>query len=320
MKARLRFFIVLSSLTIIALASLALGPAGLRTPLDYLDGIDGVERYRLLRTLAAAVVGVSLALGGGVLQQSLRNPLVDPYLLGISTGASLSVAIGLLLGLAGPLEMGFLAIVGGLASYSLVIATAGLAGFTGSSLIIVGVAYSYLFSSVTTLLVISFPDKLQGSLYWIFGSAAYIDREVLSLAVISALAALAVVVIRLNALEALSLGEEAAEGLGVDVRRLRLDSVTFSLMAVATAVALAGPVGFVGLTAPWIARLLGSTRFSQLAVYSIPLGAGLVLLSDVIARTAASPSELPLTPVTSLLGVPVLVYATLERWKRLEAL
>lgn len=118
----------------------------------------------------------------------------------------------------------------------------------------------------------------------------------------------------------MSLGEEAARGLGIAVERLRAWVATASIVAVAASVALAGPVGFIGLTAPWIARLLGASRFQQVLLASAPLGAGLALASDILARTLASPAELPLTPIASLIGVPILVYAAVERWRGVEAL
>ncbi|BAN90154.1 FecCD family ABC transporter permease [Aeropyrum camini] len=312
-----------SSITVfsmLTLASLALGPAGVKSPLDYIDGLGGVELYRLLRTSASIVVGASLAVSGASLQQALRNPLVDPYLLGISTGASLAVALSLLLGLAGPLGIGSAALAGGLAAFLLVLVTARLAGMTGSGLIIVGVAYSYLFGSLTTLLVLSFPDRLTGALYWIFGSVAYVDRGILATAAGGLGLAAIYLAASSKALEALSLGEEAARGLGIAVERLRAWVATASIVAVAASVALAGPVGFIGLTAPWIARLLGASRFQQVLLASAPLGAGLALASDILARTLASPAELPLTPIASLIGVPILVYAAVERWRGVEAL
>ncbi len=316
---RLTYLASLAALAAACLLSLSLGPAGLVNPLSYLEGGPerGIIEYRAVRTSALLLIGVSLGAAGAAMQQALRNPLVDPYIVGLSSGASLGSVAAIVYGLTLPPLIHASAFAGGLLAFGAVLATSAVAGLTGYSLIVVGVAYSYLFSSATLLLILYSPEKAASSLFWLMGSAAYIERGLLAASIPLTLAGVAAVAALSKALEVLSLGEEYAEGLGVSVARLRAAVAVAAALTVAPLVALAGPIGFIGLTAPWVARLAGARRFQEVLAGAALYGALLALTADIIARVALAPREVPLTIVTSLFGAPLLVYLSVRgggRW------
>ncbi|MCE4610872.1 MAG: iron ABC transporter permease [Desulfurococcales archaeon] len=310
-------FILIAFFSII---SVSVGPAGTINPLDLLTDYDlatrGILEYRLVRTLALIAIGASLGASGATMQQALRNPLVDPYIVGLSSGASLGVVTTLAVGLSHPIILHFAAFAGGLIGFSLVIATSALSGLTGYSLIVVGVAYSYIMSGLSILIMVLFPDKIPSVFLWLLGSAAYVERQLLFTSLPLAIAGITAMALASRSLEVLSLGDEYAEGLGVRVSRVRALAAIATTISVAPMVALAGPIGFIGLTAPWAARMVGASRFQQVLLGAILYGISITLAADVAARLIVAPRELPLTVVTSMIGAPLLVYlSTTRRWR-----
>jgi len=299
--------------------SLSIGAYRLYSPLDILrvaisGGSDvdlAVIELRLWRSIAAISVGVGLAVSGLVIQRLLGNPMADPYILGISPGAALGYLIAVSLGLGLPLWY-LLSFLGGLAAYSTIVVLASLAGLTSLALIVVGVSLSYVFSSASIILLYLLGPQAGLALSWIFGSVAYVPRgSSLTLALV-VLAALTVVVTYRGALTALLLGDETAKALGVRVELLRLALTAAIAFTVSVITAVAGPVGFIGLTAPWIARVAYGADFSKLLLPTIVIGATLGLGSDVVVRAVGGGRELPLTAITALLGAPVLLYLSIR--------
>lgn len=303
-----------------SVASVSVGPAGFINPLNIISGYDdvakGILEYRLVRTLALIVIGAALGASGATMQQALRNPLVDPYIVGLSSGASLAVVAALAAGFSHPITLHLAAFTGGLGGFSLVIVTSALAGLTGYSLIVVGVAYSYIMSGLAIIIMVLAPDKIPSVFLWLLGSAAYIERHLLVTSLPLVVAGALIMALASRSLEVLSLGDEYAEGLGVRVSRIRALAAVASTISVAPMVALAGPIGFIGLTAPWAARMAGASRFQQVLLGATLYGIAITLAADVFARVIVAPRELPLTVVTSMIGAPLLVYLSIaRRWR-----
>lgn len=277
-----------------------------------------IRDLRAPRVLLAALVGAGLSMSGGALQGTLRNPLAEPYLLGVSGGAAVGAVIATALGVASPALVTLSAFAGAAAATLLVSVIARVAGGgTDTRLLLMAGVVVGAFSNAAILVALADapPDRLRGALWWMMGSAAD--------ATWSGVARLALVLVVLGGLlvwwarelDVLSMGDESAAALGVDVdRATRRIFLVASWLAAAT-VAAAGLVGFVGLVVPNIARALGARRHRSMLLVSAIYGAGLVIAADLAARTVRAPAELPLGAVTALIGVPFF----LARMRRLSA-
>lgn len=288
--------------------------------LDILEAIvagDGTSRaiaeYRVTRVAASLLTGAALAAGGAGLQHVLRNPLVDPYLLGISSGAALGAVASIAVFGGDPVVLQASALAGGLSAYAVTVSIAGLAGMRSLTLIVVGVSVGYLAYSGAVLLITLMPDRIPYAFSWLLGTLSYTTREDLKMIAASALAGILMLAVTARRVEAMSLGDERAASMGVEVALTRMIVVTGASLAAAATVSVAGPIGFVGLTAPWIARLTGESRYTRVLAASLLWGAALVAAGDVLARGLFPPRELPLTPVMSLAGAPLLAYLAVKR-------
>ncbi|RLG77797.1 MAG: iron ABC transporter permease [Thermoprotei archaeon] len=268
---------------------------------------------RSIRTLAAAVAGLGLGLSGAGLQYVLRNPLADPYLLGLASGAALGVLIGVLIGRCDPYSLFTLAFAGALATFFLVFALSMLAGMSALAVIVTGITVSYVVSAVNTVLVLALGEKVYGTFLWLFGSVAYALKERVIQSILLVSIAGCWLIIRSRAINTLILGEEVASSLGVNVKSIRTEVVVLSALATAGIVAFAGPIGFLGLAAPWVARLAVGSDFRRLVLMTMVSGPLISILSDVVARVMLTPQEVPLTAVTSVVGAPVLLYLMIRR-------
>lgn len=264
-----------------------------------------VFQVRLPRSVAAALVGVNLAVSGAAFQGILRNPLVESRILGVSAGAGLGAALAMVMR-GGPLGIQGLAFVGGLlaAGLAILLGTA----FGGGVLVLVlsGILVSSFFSSLVTL-VKYFADpyvQLPGLTFWLMGGLSAVRwAQVLPLVGASAFGLLGLFLLRWR-LNLLALSEAEAQALGLSVRRLRFLVVSLGTLLTAAAVSVSGVVGWVGLIVPHAARALVGPDHLFLIPASAGLGAAVLLLLDNISRTAL-PSEIPLDVLTGLLGVPV---------------
>ena len=300
----------------VVFASLSVGPFRGAGPLEVLGLLLGrpagasryVIVYRLMRTAAAALLGAGLAASGVSLQYTIRNPLVDPYLAGVAPGALLGVTAGLLLGKSSPLVLYGLAMLGGFATLVLVVGLAAAMGGSPVNIIVVGVTVSYVLSGLTMLLTIMLGPKIPGVLYWMFGSVAFVTWPLLLKTSAIALPCIAGIALMSRSINTFLLGDEVAESLGVRVRAVRLATFVLASSATSALVAMSGPVGFVGLVSPWVARRLVGSRFPASLAASVVIGAELTMVADVVARVIIYPSEAPLTAVTSIFGAPVLAY------------
>ncbi|HET9275508.1 MAG TPA: iron ABC transporter permease [Gemmatimonadales bacterium] len=277
-------------------------------------GADIVRELRLPRVLLAFLVGGGLGVSGATLQALVRNPLAEPYLLGISTGAGLAAVLAIALGVGGGWGVPLAAFLGALGAIGAVYRLSAVAGrrLDPRILILSGVVVSAFLQALSSaVLTLSDAAQLRNAFLWLLGGFSAASWT--ALAVFGAYAALPLAVLWLSSrsLDLLSLGEEPAESLGLDVVRARRRAYLATSLLTAASVAVCGAIGFVGLVAPHALRgLLGPGHRRLLPAVFVGSGAFLVL-ADTVARTVARPLELPVGVVTALVGVPV--FATLLR-------
>jgi iron complex transport system permease protein len=273
-----------------------------------------VWELRLARSLVAAAAGASLAASGAVLQGLFRNPLADPYSLGVSSGASLGAAIAICLGISG----GFAALgaikvfsfAGALLCSALVYAIAKGARASGpqAALLLAGAAVSSLGSALVSLIV-SLKDKdLHQVFFWLLGGFGGKSWGDLAAALPVALASILLSLGLVRPLDVLGAGEEAAGSIGLDVALARRLAVIAASLGAAAAVSSGGIIGFVGLLGPHIARLFVGPGHRRLIPASAAVGAALLVAADAIARSVASPIELPVGVITAVIGAPVFLW------------
>ncbi|GAA0265891.1 FecCD family ABC transporter permease [Cryptosporangium japonicum] len=277
-------------------------PSGLSTIRDAI-----VWDLRLPRTLLAAVCGAGLALCGAVLQALLRNPLADPYVLGISSGASTGAVLVLVLGVgAGSVGLGLGAFLGALVAFALVLALARVAGGTTDRLILAGVAGTQLFAAITSFVVISSADARQtrGVLFWLLGSLSGAGwGDVLLCSAVLAVGLVVCASLALS-LDAFAFGADAAAALGVPVGVVRAVLLGVTALLTAVLVSAAGAIGFVGLVLPHAARALVGPEHRRLLPATALVGAIFLVWVDTLGRTLLEPQEIPVGVVTALVGVP----------------
>lgn len=314
---------VLISLSLLVLllfaASLLVGPAalGLGESLRALltgtgDAVVLVMReIRLPRALLGMMVGATLGLSGAAMQGYLRNPLAEPGIVGISSSAALGAVIALQTGLAAafPLALPLSALTGAAAAVLLILLLAGPRG-GALALILAGIAISALAGALTSMVLNLSPNPFAAMeiVFWMMGSLA--DRSMLHVWLAAPfMAAGAVILLRLGrGLDALTLGEDAAASMGVNLMRLRWGVILGTALAVGASVAVAGAVGFVGLVVPHLLRPLVGARPSALLPASALGGAAMVLAADIAVRLIAPEQDLKLGVLTALIGAPFFLH------------
>jgi iron complex transport system permease protein len=285
-----------------------LPPLHVHSPLSQVDEAI-VWQLRAPRVVLAALVGGMLAIAGSAYQGVFRNPLADPYFLGVAAGAGLGATLAIAYAAAGsgsgellPLAAFAGAIFGVACAYVLGRSVGGVRS-TGT-LILAGVTVAAFFTAVQTFVQQTHTQTLREVYAWLlggFGAASWHD-----VALVTPYIAVSSVILLLHrrVLDVLSLGDEEAASLGLDVRRVRLLIVVAATAGTAAAVAVSGLIGFVGIIVPHTIRLLVSTSYRAVVPLSLLAGAGFLVLADVIARTIMSPAELPIGVVTAFFGAP----------------
>ncbi|NIL90209.1 Hemin transport system permease protein HmuU [Rhodococcus fascians] len=276
---------------------------------DYRIVIDS----RLPRVLLATVIGAGLAVVGLVVQAMVRNALADPYVLGISSGASVGATSVVLFGTFGALGIYALssaAFLGALAATALVYLLArSPVGLVPLRLVLTGTALGYGFSAMTTVLIFLAPqgDGARSVMFWLLGSLAGATWASVPLAAAVTVAGVAATALTARRLNALSMGDEVSAALGLNAARLRLSLFVTSAAMTGCYVSICGAVGFVGLVVPHVARLLVGADHSRLVVITPVLGAAFLVTADLVSRTVLPPQELPLGAITAAVGVPAFV-------------
>jgi iron complex transport system permease protein len=288
-----------------ALASFGTTPCGLSR-----EQFDILFQIRLPRILLAAAVGGSLATAGAGYQALLRNPLAEPYLLGISNGAAVGTMIALVFFGANEWTRPLLAFTGALVATLAVYRLArGRAGATPERLILAGVIVTTFLSSVivfvTTLMDAT---RIRSFTFWLLGDLSGTSRSLLPVAITIAIAGTLALTLNARSLNLLMLGERDAFDLGVEVGRVRIVVFVVASLLVGSSVAASGSVGYVGLVVPHLARLsLGSDN--RISIPAAALGGALfVIVADTVARTIIAPRELPVGAITALIGAPLFIY------------
>lgn len=262
-----------------------------------------LEDIRLPRTLAAFVTGSALALAGVLMQVLLRNPLADPYILGLSGGAAVGALASIMLGLGGWWLSGT-AFVGALISVAVVFGIASRAGsWSTTHLLLTGVVVSAGWGALINLMLsTSASASVQGMLFWLMGDLSQSSVGPAQIGVLVAGAALAMRAAR--SLNVLVRGDLVAASLGVDIKRLRLSLFFGASLLTVIAVTTAGSVGFVGLVVPHMLRLIGARDHRVLIPFSLLIGGTFLVVADTLARTLLAPQQLPVGVITALIGVP----------------
>lgn len=276
------------------------------------DGI--VWELRLPRVLTAAFVGAGLAVAGAVMQSLTRNPLADPYLLGLSSGASLGAVAVLVLGAA--LLLPVAAFAGALLALVAALWLAGAGGpLTPGRMVLAGVAVSQAAAAATSFVIVwsATGDSYREILSWLLGSVAGAGWGSVAIAGVAVAVTGVVLLASAGTLDAFAFGDTAASALGVDVARTRWTLLTVVALLVGALVAVSGSIGFLGLVVPHAVRLVVGPGHRRLLPLSVLVGAVVLVWADTLARSAFAPREVPVGIVTALIGAPV--FAALL-WRR----
>ncbi|MDR5859728.1 iron ABC transporter permease [Halomonas eurihalina] len=284
--------------------------------------------YRLSRAILAACCGTGLALAGVVLQALLRNPLADPFLMGISAGASTGAVTVTIAGVgSGVLTLSLGAFAGAGLAFGLVVALSHAAGSgTGGgrgtqaagAIILAGIAGSQLFNALTAFIIAksASAEQARGIMFWLMGNLSGVRWEDVFLGLPAALTGLVICLWHRRALDAFTFGTDSAASLGIPVRRVR--GVLIAAMALVTAVmvSMVGAIGFVGLVIPHAMRFLVGSRHTRLVPASALAGAIFLIASDILSRTLVPGQVLPIGVVTALIGAPAFALILIRGAKR----
>jgi iron complex transport system permease protein len=293
------------------------------------DGQAGIEsagftgvilvQVRLPRLLLAFMVGSSLAAVGVGLQALLRNPLADPYILGISSGAALGAGLAVLFGIGTTVlavsALPLCAMVGGLISIILVYRIAASYGYLPMhTLLLAGVILNAIFSALIMFVTSMMdPNRSFGMMYWLMGTLTAPDYPVLIVLMLYLLVGMLILFSQARSLNLLTLGEEAARSLGVEVERVKKAVFFTSALLTGAVVSVSGMIGFVGMVIPHAVRMLIGADHRLLLPASALVGGMYLMAADTIARTVLSPGEIPVGIVTALAGGPFFIYLLMAR-------
>ncbi|WBB92365.1 iron chelate uptake ABC transporter family permease subunit [Verrucosispora sp. WMMC514] len=299
------------------LRHIGLGEIAPNPPLPrLLDALIWESRFP--RVLLSALVGAALAVSGAVLQAITRNPLADPYLLGVSSGASTGAVAVILLGIGGGMSLSTGAFIGGLLAFGLLLLLLGGGRVASPTrVVLTGVLVSQFFAAVTSLILMISGDanSTRGFTYWLLGTLAGARWDGVDFTAVIILAGVVAILFFAPSLDAFTFGWDSATALGVNVTAVRIWLMVLTSLITAAAVAASGAIGFVGLLVPHAVRILVSPMHRTLLPLSAVVGAILLIWVDTFARTAFTPHELPAGVITALLGAPAFALVL----KRLES-
>ncbi|MBO0961854.1 iron ABC transporter permease [Neobacillus sp. MM2021_6] len=296
--------------------------------LPSLDVIDSMQtsivlNIRLPRVLLAGLVGAALAIAGAAFQGLLRNPLADPYTLGVSSGASVGAVLTLFFHLSipfiGMFTLPLLSILFSFFTIFLVLAFARKIerSMRVETIILTGIIFSSFLGAFISLMIALTGDELRQIIGWLLGSVSMRGWEYIKIILPFFILGSAILLFNAKELNAMSFGEERAQHLGVNVQKRKLIILSAGSILTGAAVAVSGTIGFVGLVIPHLSRMLWGPDHRYLLPLSILIGSGFLILADLVSRTIISPTELPIGVITALIGAPVFALILLQR-KRME--
>lgn len=327
---KILYFLLLVIVILLALVSITIGVAQI-TPIETLQillhnwfnlplkehitsgQVMIVMQIRLPRILMALLTGANLAVTGAIYQSLFRNAMADPFMLGISSGASLGAGIGFVIGGFVP----FYAFIGALVANALVVALSGVRGRVSTMrLLLGGMAINYFFSSILSLIRTYASDRNLTLFSWGMGSLAGASYNRVMILLMVSLPILLCFYCMRKELNLLSLGDDVAKSLGVDVNRLRKLLLLLSSILIATTVSFTGTVGFVGLIIPHMVKLVFGSNYKYTLLLNMYFGMLFVMLCDNLSRALLRSSEIPLGIVTALLGAPYFMFLIYQDRKR----
>jgi iron complex transport system permease protein len=279
-----------------------------------------ILEIRLPRVILAGLVGAALAIAGATYQGLFRNPLADPYLIGVAQGAALGAVIGFLLPIDWQgLGLGIVplfAFIGALLSVAVVYTLARVGKVMPvTTLILAGVALGALLSSIVSYLLITSPEQLHGIMFWLMGSFSLTQWSEIKFVLPYVVVGVGVLLVYARSLNVMQLGEEQAQQLGIDVEKLKLILLVAATLVTAAAVSFVGIIGFVGIIIPHAVRLIWGPDYRFLLPLSVLVGGIFLILTDIIARTILAPSEVPIGIITAFCGAPFFLYLLRRRTK-----
>ncbi|MCC3145866.1 iron chelate uptake ABC transporter family permease subunit [Halanaerobium sp. Z-7514] len=331
-KYRISLIYLITILIVLALGiiSLLLGSSYIPAAdvFAFLSGTQEISRtsaiilaeIRLPRIILSFIVGAGLAAAGTVFQGVIRNPMVDPYIIGISAGAGTGVMLALLLGI----EIVFwnfsavpaFAFLGALLTVFLVYNLAKVGNkLPVLTFLLAGVAVSFILNSVMSFLMVIRTENLQQIVYWLMGSLAGSDWAAIKMILPYFIIGMVVIIYYLKDLNIILLGEESAGHLGVNVEKVKIILLGAASLITASVVSVSGSIGFIGLVVPHIARMIIGPDHRKLMPLAVLLGGAFLLITDSLARTIMAPLELPVGIITAMVGGPYFIYLLRRKTK-----
>ena len=281
-----------------------------------------VWSIRVPRVLLAGLVGASLAIAGAAFQGLLRNPLADPYTLGVSSGASVGGVVTIFFNLSipvvGAFTLPFLSVICAFITILLVLFFAQKIerSMKVETIILTGVIFSSFLGAFISLMIALTGDELRQIIGWLLGSVSMRGWDYIKIILPFFIIGTVLLLVNANELNAMSFGEERARHLGVNVQRRKMIVLTAGSILTGAAVSVSGTIGFVGLVIPHLSRILWGPDHKHLLPLSILTGSGFLILADLVARTIISPTELPIGVITALIGAPVFALILMGRKRK----
>lgn len=272
-------------------------------------------QLRIPRIVMSVLAGAALAICGGVFQSIFRNPVCDPYILGISSGASLGAAIAFILGWDAVLfGITLPALITALLTLFLILGIARLKGkHNTNTLLLIGIALNFFISAMITLMIVMNQKEMHKIYFWTMGSLTHVSWFEIAWLVPIMIICISILFYYSKYLNIMQVGSETAQTLGIDTRKTTYIVLITSSVLISVVVAFCGSIGFIGLIMPHVARLLVGSNNRRLFTYSLFFGAFFLLIADTLARTIAAPAELPVGSITALAGAPYFIYLVLRK-------
>lgn len=274
-----------------------------------------VIQIRLPRILTGVLVGGALGSAGAAMQGLFKNPMADPYIIGVSSGGALGAAIAMVFHLSLP-TLPFLSFLGAISTALVVYSISKIdEKLPVATLLLSGIAIAAFLSAITSFLMYIAGESLHQIVFWLMGGLSTSDWDRVKIIIIPLISGIAMLSIYARDLNIMLLGDEEAQSLGVEVEKLKKLVIAISALLTGVAVSVSGIIGFVGLIVPHIVRLIAGPDHRILIPAAALLGGIFIVLADIIARTAASPAELPIGIITAFFGAPFFLYLLHKRKK-----